>query len=349
MSDFRVDGNKLLFHLPELNKWKRGEFVAPLFIDLGINNICNYRCVHCAFDYNQHKQYFIKREPLLRLMRDMGEAGVKSILVGGTGEPTMNRYFAEAIEEGKRSGLDIALTTNGALLNYEKLERVLPLLTWMRFSMLAVSEEYYNRLHRPNQKNAREKVLENLKSAVEIKRKHGLDVTISVYTCVFDDNVDDMENLVAQVKSLGVDYVMIKPPSVNAKNENEIKVGFNSSKVKHLESYADENFKVLIRWNFFDNGEREYSECLGLPFIYQIDGNGGVYTCGGFMENDRYCYGNINETSFKDILKGDKIREVMERAMTMPEGENCLSLCRQHSINKLLFNLKHPPEHVNFI
>ena len=348
--NFMIDGNKLLYHLERLNKWRRGELIAPIFVDLGINNTCNYRCLHCAFDYNHHQNYSLQREPLLRLMRDMGEVGVKSLLIGGTGEPTLNKNLVEAVEVGKASGLDIALTTNGSFLDYEKMLRILPLLTWIRFSILASSEDYYYRLHRPTT-GTYYKVFENLEHAVAVKKANQLDTTISILSCVFNHNIDDMEKLIVRVKKIGVDYIMIKPPSISVKNENKIDVNFDFNDIKRLERYSDEKFNVIVRWNFFDdaNSEREYTECLGLPFICQIDGNGGVYSCGGFMDDDRFCYGNINETSFKDILRSGRMHEVMEWASKMPEKAKCISLCRQHSINKLLFRLKNPPDHVNFI
>lgn len=349
MSNLLLDNNKLLYHLKEVNKWSKGEVIAPIYVDLGIHNACNYRCVHCGPGFRGHKTRYIKRDPLLRLMKDMGEVGVKSVLIGGTGEPTLNKYFAEAIEVGASSGLDLALTTNGTLLDNDKISRILPLLKWIRFSILAVSEEEFNRNHKPS-KEYSDTVFDNLRRCVDLKRKDNLHTTIGILTCVFDSNIKDLENLVLKAKSIGVDYIMIKPPSLNIRNEDSVSVSFKHDDLEYLESYSSDTFKVVIRWNTFnDNYKKEYGECLGLPFIWQIDGDGGVYACGSFLDDARYCYGNINEMSFKDILKSDRVREVMKWVQSMPERENCDTYCRPHSINKSLWKLKNPPHHVNFI
>lgn len=349
MDKFLIDSHKLLYHLEELNKWQRGEPIAPIYIDLGIHNSCNYRCVHCGVGFRKHKNYYIKRDPLLKLMRDMGEAGVKSILIGGTGEPTMNKNLVEAIEVGKKSGIDIAMTTNGALLNKDMIKKILPQLTWLRFNILAASEDKFYELHKPNTK-CWKKVFENLQTCVDLKRKDNLKTTIGVTTCVFDSNIYDIENLVLKVKNIGVDYIIIRPASINVKNKYEIAVNLDFNKIKYLEKYSDDDFSVIIRWNAFaDKQKKEYKECLGLPFIWQIDGDGGVYACVSFLEDGKYSYGNINDASFKDIVKSDKTRKLMEWFRSMPEKEYCETYCRCHTINKFLWKLKNPPAHVNFI
>lgn len=351
MKNLLIDNHKLLYHENELKKALAGEQIVPIYIDLGIHNACNYRCVHCGPGFRGHGGYYIKREPLLKLMKEMGESGVKSVLIGGTGESSLNTNLVEAIEVGKKYGLDIALTSNGSLLNSDKLERILPHLTWMRFNILATSENYFYKMHSPVNKTGkiREDVINNLKSAVRIKKENDLDVLINVITSVFDQNLKDIENTVRLVKEIGVDYIMIKPPSLNQKNIEEYN-NFNVTVTKkyesltELESYSNETFSVYIRWNAFnDEYEKGYDNCLGLPFIWQIDGDGGVYACGSFLQEERYCYGNINKQSFKEIIKSEHTHNVMKYVTEMPDKKYCDTHCRPHTINKFLWNLKHHP------
>ncbi len=349
MDKYSLDGHKLLYHLEELNKWQKGEPITPIYIDLGIHNSCNYNCVHCGPGFRKHKNYYIEREPLLQLMKDMGQAGVKSVLIGGTGEPTLNKHLAEAVEVGKANRLDIALTTNGVFLDSEKREKILPLLTWIRFTILAASEEEFYKLHRPAIK-CWEQVFENLAGCVDLKRKQNLKTTIGILVCVFDSNISDLENLVIKAKNIGVDYIMIKPPSINIQNQYDIAINFDFDNLKYLEKYSDRKFKVLVRWNTFgDEQKKNYKECLGLPFIWQIDGDGGVYACGSFLEDERCSYGNINKISFKEILNSERVQKVMNYFQSMPKKAYCDTYCRPHTINKFLSRLKNPPEHINFI
>jgi len=376
MKNLLIDNHKLLYHETELKKALVGEPIAPIYVDLGIHNACNYRCVHCGPGFRGHGGLHIKREPLLALMKDMGEAGVKSVLIGGTGEPSLNPYLVESVEIGKKHGLDIALTSNGSLLNKDKLERILPHLTWMRFNILTTSESNFHDMHLPIKKsgNVREDVIENLKHAVRIKKENNLDVVINVVTCVFEENLDDIESTVKLVKDIGIDYIMIKPPSLNEKNAEQydkfnVTVTTKYKSLKELESYSTDTFSVIVRWNAFDDEhKKEYNKCFGLPYIWQVDGDGGVYACGSFLQEDKYCYGNINEQSFRDIVKSQHTCSVMKYAENMPDFKYCDTHCRPHTINKFLWTLKHhsdgeiflaeaieqtkkrnKPNHINFI
>lgn len=350
MDKLLLDSHKLLYHLKELNQWQRGESIAPIYVDLGIHNACNYRCVHCGPGFRKHKNHYLKREPLLSLMKDMGEAGVKSVLIGGTGEPTLNEYLVEAVEAGRASGMDIALTTNGTLLDNKKIAGMLPLLTWIRFTLLASSEKDFYALHRPLNRDCHERVFENLRSCVDLKKQRNLKSIIGVLTCSFDSNISDLENLVLKVKDIGVDYIMIKPPSINTRNQYDISVNFDTDILNRLKGYSDENFSVSIRKNVFDDRcQKDYAECFGVAFIWQIDGDGGVYACGSFLEEAHYSFGNINEVSFKEIVKSERTRKIIKWFQSMPLKGYCDTYCRPHTINKFLWKLKHSPAHVNFI
>ena len=118
MGNLLIDNHKLLYHEKELKNALAGESIVPIYVDVGIHNACNFRCVHCGPGFRGHGGYYIKREPLLKLMKDMGDVGVKSILIGGTGEPSLNPHLEEAVEVGKKHGLDIQSIVNIAKKNY---------------------------------------------------------------------------------------------------------------------------------------------------------------------------------------------------------------------------------------
>ena len=100
---------------------------------------------------------------------------------------------------------------------------------------------------------------------------------------------------------------------------------------------------------FDDEHKKEYNKCFGLPYIWQVDGDGGVYACGSFLQEDKYCYGNINEQSFRDIVKSQHTCSVMKYAENMPDFKYCDTHCRPHTINKFLWTLKHHSDGENFL
>ena len=169
-------------------------------------------------------------------------------------------------------------------------------------------------------------------------------------------------------RELGVDYLVIK----HCSDDEMGSIGVDYSKyndmvdvLKQAETYSTDNYLVKAKWSkILSGGKRKYSQCYGPPFIMQFSGSGLVAPC-GMLFNDKYKkyhIGNIADTSFKELWKGERYWEVInliasERfdAKTM-----CGSLCLQHKVNEFLWDIKQhsvdiaapnavPPMHINFI
>ena len=39
-----MEGQKLYWHLKRVNDWMEGGYIAPITIDMGINQVCNIAC-----------------------------------------------------------------------------------------------------------------------------------------------------------------------------------------------------------------------------------------------------------------------------------------------------------------
>ena len=117
---YRMDGNKMLWHLERVAAWARGERIAPIHIDAGLSKGCNIKCHYCygvtqGNFFRKGAERVFPREALLRYMREAGEVGVRSIALIGEAEPTLNPALYEAIVTGKKAGVDMSVGTNGVL------------------------------------------------------------------------------------------------------------------------------------------------------------------------------------------------------------------------------------------
>ena len=117
-----MDGHKLYWHLDRVNDWLHGRRIAPIHIDVGLSKGCNIKCQYCfgvlqGNFYKKGSEVYFPREPLLRYVKEAGELGVRSMAFVGEAEPLLNPHVYEAIVEGKKAGVDIALGTNGILLD----------------------------------------------------------------------------------------------------------------------------------------------------------------------------------------------------------------------------------------
>jgi len=60
-------------------------------------------------------------------------------------------------------------------------------------------------------------------------------------------------------------------------------------------------------------------------------------------------YGNMYENTFKEIWEGNKRHKSVQWAEGKLDTNQCRLNCRMDEINRYLWDLKNPPEHVNFI
>jgi len=356
---FLMDDHKLFWHLDRVNDWLNGVRIAPLHIDAGLSKGCNIRCEYCfgvlqGNFFKKGSDVFFPRDPLLRYMKDAGEVGVRSIAFIGEAEPLLNPHVYEAIVVGKTVGVDISLGTNGILFDTgKKGEMALEHLSWIRFNISAASDEAYRRIHRSKEFNT---ALEKIRFCVRTKKAKKLDLTIGLQMVLTPNNIDQVVSLAKLGKEMRVDYFVVKQCSDTVENALGV--------YKKLDEYADfedtlrlaedvgrDDYNVIIKWKkVMNEGARNYSQCLGPPFLLHSSGDGKLYPCGMFFDykEQEYCMGDLTTQSFKEIIESDRYRKVIEKVKTIDVSQ-CYSNCRVHTINEFVWKIIHPPEHVNFI
>ena len=367
MEQLILDGHKLAWHGDRVAAWLRGERIAPITIDCALTRRCNFRCVYCYGMLQANDEKLMTRDVIFRFLDDAAEIGVKAISFVSDGESTCSPHLTDAILRGKANGLDMALGTNGYLLDRDRLGDILPALTYLRFNMSAAEPDRFAEIHGCAPK-CFGRVVGTIRKAVEVKRQAGLDVTLGLQMVLLPEFADQVLPLADLGRDLGVDYLVIK----HCSDDEDGSLGVDYDKyndlvdlLKEAETRSTDDYAVRAKWSkILSGGTRDYSRCYGPPFIMQLSGSGLVAPC-GMLFNDKYAkfhIGNIAEQSFKDIWRSDRYWEVIDRigsdrfdAKTM-----CGCLCLQHKVNEYLWCLKEedgvpaepqgrPPMHMNFI
>ncbi len=353
MSDkIKIDSHKLIFHPEIVSRWKSGENIYPIELEIGLTNACNHRCIFCAVDYTGYKPTIMDKEVLIRNLEEISKKGVKSIIYAGEGEPLLHKDAPEIINKTKELGIDVAVSTNGVLLTPEVSKECLKSLTWIRFSTAAITEENFNKIQR-GKKGDLQKVLTNMQAAVRIKKDNSLSTTIGVQLLLLPDNKDEIIEMAKRLREIGIDYFTIKPFSQHPQSQQILKIDYNEligleKEVKELET---EDFKIYFRTHSMEklSCKRAYKQCLALPFMVYIDSKGNLWPCIVFMGNEELSYGNINKESFVEIWEGEHRKKINKIFADMDLEKNCRELCRLDEMNKYLDELIHPGDHVNFI
>jgi MoaA/NifB/PqqE/SkfB family radical SAM enzyme len=307
------------------------------------------------------------KDVIFRFLDDAAEVGVKAVSFVSDGESTCSPHFYDAVLRGKANGLDMAVGTNGYLLEKKRLAKILPALTYIRFNISAAEPHRYARIHGCDEK-CYHKIIGNIEEAVRIKREKRLTVTIGLQMVFLPTFVDQVIPLAKLGKELGVDYTIFK----HCSDDESGSLGVDYSQyakcvniLEEAERYSTPHYEVAVKWSkILSEGKRRYSRCYGPPFIMQFSGSGLVAPC-GMLFHDKYAkyhIGNIAQNSFKEIFKSERYWEVM-RLISSEQFDArtmCGTLCLQHKVNECLWDLKQghmaledpkgpPPAHINFI
>jgi len=354
-----MDGTKILWHMDRVRQfYDEGKRIMPILINIGATKKCNANCVYCYGTFQGKDQVSsIARKPLLDLFSSAPRLGVKALEIIGDGEPTLNPHIYDAMNIGKKQGLDMAFSTNGILLdNEEKRNNVLRNNKWMRFNLSAGTKEGYKKIHRVNQFD---KVIDNIKEMVKLKDIHRYPCEIGLQA-VYVPGLMDKE-MIEESKlaiSLGVDYLVIKQCSL-PEDGKVSDVSFDVSDydkpeiqnlLKECESLSTNKTDIKVKWNFMAMGKkRPYDHCVDAPLIFQVSGNGKCYPCGYLFGNDEYEYGDLNEQSLEEILNSKKYWKIIDKMKKFDVHNDCEGCCRHDAINEFIWNYLDKPRWVNFI
>jgi len=252
----------------------------------------------------------------------------------------------------------VSFTTNATLMNEEFINRSLALTSWIKVSLNAGTRETYSKVHQTKEKDF-DRVISNLKNAVQFKKKNNLKSTIGVQTLLLPENAHEMEKLAFICKEeIGLDYLVIKPYSQHFFSETRIYENLNYKPylemAEKLETLNSDNFNLIFRKNTMKkhslNNER-YSKCNATPFFWAyIMADGEVSTCSAYLLDKRFMIGNINKHSFKYIWEGKGREANFHYVKNKLDIKDCRLNCRMDEVNRYLHAIKEKTvEHVNFI
>jgi len=366
VEELDLDGTKIKWYRDRVEAWKRGERVAPITMDVAWTRQCNAACVFCAA-MTQASDFGgkITKQNALDYLSDAAEIGVKGVSLISDGESTVVPWYEESIEWGAKCGLAIGVGTNGVRLKKKVLERILPHIAYLRFNFSAGDKGRYSEIMGLRGRDY-DQVIENVRDAIEIKRKHNLPLNINMQMVTMPEFHDQILPLARLAKELRPDYLIYK----HCADSKDATLGVDYKKYDALydtfmqaEAMSEPGFRVVVKWSRLkDEGKRDYQRCYGPPFIMQISGNGLVAPCGQLFQEKyrKFHIGNICNTRFKDIFYSDRYWEVMKYLASdeFDAQRNCGPNCVQTLTNSWLdkyvkgtvdFSTVQPPPQMEFL
>jgi MoaA/NifB/PqqE/SkfB family radical SAM enzyme len=315
-----LDSHKLSWHYDRVAAWEAGERIAPVSVDMSLTRACSAMCSFCyAMMQESQARSSIKENHALNLLDDFAEMGIRSVSLVSDGESTISKAYVPFIQHAAKLGIDIGNATNAWEWEPEKIEAVLPHITWLRFTVAAGRPESYAKImyKGPEHTEVFDRAMRHIRYAVDLKRKKNLPVTLGIQMVLMPDLKDEIIPFAKLGVDLGVDYAVIK----HCSDDEQGTLGIDYSQYEALhplleqaEAMSTEQTKVIVKWSKIKDGDKPtYQRFYGPQFLLQISGSGLVAPSGMFFNarHSKLHIGNFTEERMKDIWKSDRYWRVM--------------------------------------
>ena len=133
---------------------------GPLFAQISIADPCNHRCVMCPYHppevssrdvlpkFGDVKPGIMSLDVFRSVVVDLARLGARRVDLVGRGEPLLNPHIVQMVALTRTLGLDVALTTNGSLLDAATVDALAGAgLGYVKVSLNAGLPETYPKIH----------------------------------------------------------------------------------------------------------------------------------------------------------------------------------------------------------
>jgi MoaA/NifB/PqqE/SkfB family radical SAM enzyme len=321
----------------------RPKFLSRLFqnsypsldwIQVEISSYCNGECVYCP--HTEYQKNWQNRYLPMELLQNLIPAFAKTNLVHlqGWGEPFTHPDFFDILRATKKAGCMVGTTTNGSLLNREKIEiLVREDLDLIGFSLASVDEKNDSIRRR----TSIGKTLECIDEIHKAKAKYRTDKPkIHLAYMLMRSCVDDLDKLPDFLANTGVSQAVISSLSLVVNPEMEAESIVSLSKPEFLELKDrllqvrgdSENLGTEVHFHIVSPFMEKFHCMENAARAVVIGSDGGVSPCVMAQipvegENKHYSrkqtqrlrkmsFGNISEDSLNEIWHGKEYKRFLQ-------------------------------------
>lgn len=348
---------KPLAHIDRLAGWQRGDTPAPVTIEWDLSNRCPAGCHGCHFAHTHTKGPLTLSPRVLpmahdkggdladadlvrRVLTDAADAGVRSIVWTGGGEPTTHPEWFLLMAHASALGLEQGLYTMGSLISTTQAATIRQWLSWVVVSLDHPDAATYAREKRTVARNF-DRACETIQALA-----HGK-AAIGVSFLLHAGNYTQTGAMLALSRALGATYTTFRPLIETAPDAPGVLLGERAWVSTALEGLAalaaqpDVELDVdrFIEWKHWQS--HGYSACHGPALNTTITPDGRMWVCPNRREYAGSCLGDLRTESFSAIWA--------RHPGHVPVTRDCRALCRLHPVNRTLHELEQPRLHQNFI
>lgn len=281
-SDLKYFYEKFRYLMPRLIEKNDRSSSVPPSLQIEPTNACNLRCISCSTSRSTRPRGYMDFLLYQKIIDEAKQVGVKHIHLYLHGEPLLHPRIVEMVAYAKSKDLAVHLTTNGTLLNEEKMEGLLQsgltIADTITFSVLGSSKEIYESvMRRSNYDRVQRNILDFMKLRRKY-RKNGPIVDVRLYK--MPENEHEEQSFLINWKNK-VDHVVVVK-----------KISERFAKYKLAELNISRTHTCSVLW------ER-----------MTVFWNGDVSVCCEDIDGD-FILGNLKENSIHEIWNCDALSAV---------------------------------------
>ena len=336
---------KLLRHGDRVEAGLRGEWVAPISVEMDVNNRCSHGCRFCSFGtvetqgYRQQNWVEFPVARLLPLLDELRELGVKSLTFTGGGEPLEHSKIGLILEHATSLGFEWGVVTNGNGLRGRAQRAIAAHATFCRVSLDAGTSDTHQHTHRVATPQFHQ-ILDNLRHTRAVAGDR--DLTLGASFCVMRSNWKELYQAAQLVKEHGGNYLEVRPTYPtdwrgdgwnDDLSREEVEAA--TTELAHAQTHLnDDTFQVIgmvDRFASLHGYTKGYSKCRTGAVSTVIGADGRVWQCCIQRGMDGFEVGNVMTQSFREVWQAPA-----HKAMVDGIDVSKCPRCRYDSGNRLI-------------
>jgi len=322
---------------------------APWSVEIQPTAKCNHHCIHCSYEERNQSRASMSEKAVASTVDSIIQMGVKGVYFSGGGEPCIYPGLKEHMERLCDNGVEVALLTNGTLLEQAGIFEIAHKLNYIAVSVPSCDKDTFKKI------TGVDKVGTVIDIANRIKAVHGKQSpVIGARVIVTNLIAHEIESIFHTLRDNQYDYVLYKIVrdyedrglGVDEKTNEEIR-----GKIKEMTQAGliDESFTNLGHVFDYRTPVEFSGKCFvnDMGMLANITPEGEVYPNIVEIVDSRFCVGNVNDLPLEKIWNSERhhaVKALSNQHWKKGACKNCRAITYNKIIEKALDSLPCDPD-----
>jgi radical SAM protein with 4Fe4S-binding SPASM domain len=304
---------------------KRNRFQS---LAIEITRRCNLNCQHCFLAAGEADPRELSLEEIKHVIGQIKHAGGTSVSFGG-GEPLLRDDWLEIVQYALAQGLLVAIGSNGTLIDTAMAKTLSQQPIKIQISLDGAKADIHDRIRGPG---SFQNTLQGINNLIAAGKLNDLVVAFTPMR----PNLREVPAFLTMMQQLGITIVQFPPLACSGRAR------------RHWQSLQLSDAQRYWLWQYLSRRSGELkgrldiiADCLsidihkpGVPYRCSIgsqlrmDPHGDIYPCQCFHFGSEFCLGNIRELDLVGVVKGERLKTIIEACIDRPDKISGCGRCR---------------------